>query len=80
MPRGRGPRKAPRSGDAGLPTPKTAEEFHDAAVDNMEDAAEWRRLAELTEIEWIYKVCMAKADRCEQVANSWKRKFRTAKT
>lgn len=44
-------------------------------LDAREDATEWRRLADSTEIQWIYDVCQSKARGCDQEARRWEKQL-----
>lgn len=46
-----------------------------AMTDAQADAAEWRRLAADTPVEWIAAVCLAKARGCDANAKYWQRRL-----
>lgn len=73
MVRGRGPK---------LPEPglghRTVEDMTDRMREAREDAEEWRRLAELADIEWIYQHCLIKARECDAKARSWSERIARA--
>lgn len=54
------------------------EEMRMLMADSQDDADEWRRLADSTDVEWIYEVCMSKARGCDQNVKRWQRKINRA--
>lgn len=64
--------------DPQAPVRRDAANMRALMADSQEDAAEWRRLAESTDVEWIYEVCMSKARGCDQNVKRWQRQINRA--
>jgi hypothetical protein len=74
MPRGRGPRR--NTPEGGLRPAQTAEEIQGAILDAHEDIEELDRLADLTELEWVYALLTGKAEKRRNEVTNYQRRLR----
>lgn len=74
MVRGRGPRK--NAPEGGLRPAETVEELRSAIVDAREDVEELERLADLTDLEWIYTLLQGRAEKRRNEVINYGRRLR----